>query len=104
MRSFPDFEALSYSEPNVQAKVLGVLLGDDYRACFLPRFLQRAGLEGAADWIAPDSQAVSFTRPSLACPREQATPEKAERVQHEINHFLGLSAVVVCSRTSVSKG
>ena len=90
MSSLPNFETLSHSESNVQAKVLGVLLGDDYRACFLPRFLQRAGLEDAAGWASAGSQAIFFTQPLLAYLREQATPESADQARENINRFLGL--------------
>jgi len=104
MEITPDLEQLSHSEPNVQAKVLGVLLGADYRSCFLPRFLERAGVETSADWAAAGSQAVFFTRPVYAYLREQAaTVEDAESAQAEINRFLGLPPTFELRRNTDGK-
>ena len=100
----PDFEALSHSEPNVQAKVLGVLLGDDYRSRFLPRFLARAGLDISTNWASNDSQAVFFTRPLRAYLRElTAAVENAELAQTEINSFLGLPPAFKLRRNTNGK-
>jgi len=104
MKIRPDLEKLSHSEPNVQAKVLGVLLGADYRSCFLPRFLERAEVESSADWTAAGSQAVFFTRPVRAYLREQAAAvEDAESAQTEINRFLGLPSTFKLRRNTDGK-
>lgn len=104
MEIMPDLEKLSHSEPNVQAKVLGVLLGADYRSCFLPKFLERAEVETSADWTAAGSQAVFFTRPVVAYLREQAAAvEDAESAQTEINRFLGLPPTFTLRRNTDGK-
>ena len=104
IKSFPDFEELSHSEPNVQAKVLGVLLSDDYRSCFLPRFLARVGLDASADWTSASARVVSATRPLRAYLRERAaTVENAESAQAEINLFLGLPPTFKLRRNTDEK-
>lgn len=104
MGDFPDFERLSHSEPNVQAKVLGVLLGDDYRSRFLPLLLDRAELGSTADWAAPDSQAVFFTRPLRAYLREQAAKsEDADQAESMIQAFLDLPATFKLRRNTNGK-
>ena len=91
MRMFPDFEELSYSEPNVVTKVLGVLLGDDHRARFLPRLLKHTGLETTADWGGSTVKAVFFTRPLRAYLRELTRdPADAKDAEAKINEFLAL--------------
>ena len=104
MKITPDLEKLSHSEPNVQAKVLGVLLGADYRSCFLPRFLERAEVETSADWTGAGSQAVFFTRPVYSYLREQAAAvEDAESAQAEINRFLDLPPTFELRRNTDGK-
>jgi Holliday junction resolvase-like predicted endonuclease len=104
MSDFPDFERLSHSEPNVQTKVLGVLLGDDYRSCFLPHFLDHAGLGSRADWTCPDCQAIFFTRPLRAYLRDQtADPTDANQAQGIINGFLGLPPTFALRRNTDGK-
>jgi hypothetical protein len=92
--SIPDLEVLSHSEANIQMKILGVLLGDDYRARFLPGLMKRAGLAQVAAWESRAVEAVSFTRPLRVLMRERASEvEGLPAIQEVITHFLGLPAM-----------
>jgi hypothetical protein len=90
----PDFEHLSQSDANVVARVLGVLLGDDYRRQFLPALLARTDLAHTADWAAPSVQPVFFSQPLRAWMRARTEdPGQVAALQAEITGFLALPPV-----------
>lgn len=92
--SVPDFEYLSRSEDHLVTKALGVLLGDDYRGCFLPALLELCGLAEIADWGAHSVRSVFFSRPLRACMHERASgAAEVTGLQAEITRFLALPEV-----------